>query len=490
MITFTHDQRNTVLYTAFVADVVILLQNREYSGQFNKIFTVVVSSIVYLILSTFHVTQIWVHGWKVAAIAFAFLAVSVLAILLRIYWYYKDILLIFIASFNACLSLVPGLWQMVIPKLKARLQAYIEQKRINAEQYNFLETVGLPTRFTIKELEKATENFQYQALIGEGASGAVFKGTLTDGSTIAVKRIKWQPSGETEFQTEITVITSLQHVNLVRLLGYCISPRGDRYLVYPFFENGSLDTWLFEGDHKRCQLTWVLRCDIAVDVAKALAYLHHECHNRILHLDIKPANILLDGNFRALLSDFGISKLIGRDENSVMTRARGTVGYLAPEMLVPHAISMKSDVYSYGMVLLELVGGRRNFMLVVDRESQQRQSSYFPQIVREKMMQGKLMEVVDESLARNEDIREEDVSILVRLALWCIQANPELRPSMTEVVEMLEGRMPVHVPPESSMLVFNFLDVEEQYSNSIRAQEAEFAQIPFHTLSVSIQSGG
>ncbi|KAJ4802449.1 Receptor protein kinase [Rhynchospora pubera] len=349
---------------------------------------------------------------------------------------------------------------------------------------------GLPTRFTIKELETATASFQFQALIGEGASGAVFKGALADGSTIAVKRIKWQPSGEEEFRTEITVIASLQHVNLVRLLGYCHSPRGDHYLIYPFFENGSLDAWLFKDDQKRSQLTWALRCDIAVDIAKALAYLHHDCHHRILHLDVKPANILLDRNFRALLSDFGISKLIGRDESSVMTRARGTAGYLAPEMLVPHAISTKSDVYSYGMVLFELVGGRKNFMLVVDGESRQRQSSYFPQIVREKMVQGKLMEVVDESLVRNEEIREEEVSVLVRLALWCIQGNPELRPSMTEVVEMLEGRMPVPVPPESSMFVFNFLDVEEQYSISIRAPEDEFAQIPAHTLSISIQSGG
>ncbi|KAJ4802451.1 Receptor protein kinase [Rhynchospora pubera] len=343
--------------------------------------------------------------------------------------------------------------------------------------------------FTIKDLEAATGNFQFQSLIGEGASGSVFKGTLADGTSIAVKRIKWQPSGEMEFRTEITVIASLQHVNLVRLLGYCLSKSGDHYLIYPFFENGSLDAWLFKDDKKRSQLSWVIRYNIAIDVAKALAYLHHECHHRILHLDIKPANILLDGNFRALLSDFGMSKLIGRDESTVMTRARGTVGYLAPEMLVPNAISTKSDVYSYGMVLLELLGGRRNFILAMERENQQRQSMYFPATVRDRMMQDKLMEVVDESLVKIEEIREEEVVALARVGLWCILENPMLRPNMTEVVEMLEGRKPVDVPPESSMYVMNLLESQPQSSTSTGAQEYDSALMSANNLSISIQSG-
>ncbi|KAJ4802448.1 Receptor protein kinase [Rhynchospora pubera] len=364
-------------------------------------------------------------------------------------------------------------------------QVYRDEEMLKYDQYNILEMAGLPTRFTVRDLETATQNFQTP--IGEGASGAVFKGTLADGSTIAVKRIKWQQSGETEFRTEITIIASLQHVNLVRLLGYCISTRRDRYLIYQFFENGSLDAWLFKDDRRRSQLKWLSRYQIATDVAKALSYLHHECHHRILHLDIKPANILLDRSFRAMVSDFGISKLIARDESSVITRARGTIGYLAPEMLVPNAISTKSDVYSYGMVLLELIGGRRNFLLVIDKENQQRQNSYFPKIVREKMMQGKVMEVVDQSLARIEEISEEEVSMLVRLALWCIQGNPELRPSMTEVVEMLEGRMPVHMPPESSMYVVNFLDGERQCSTQAREDDPDLMSA--NTLSISIQSG-
>ncbi|KAJ3691480.1 hypothetical protein LUZ61_020644 [Rhynchospora tenuis] len=487
LIVFAQDRQSTILFTTFVTVMVTIGFNIADSEQFNLIFTVVLSIVVYTLLSAFHVKQILDQSQKVTAIVLAFTAVSVLGILitLSVFWHEKEMLFILITSINACLSLFPWLWMMCALKLKACWQVFLDKEMLKDDQFNILEMAGLPTRFTVKDLETATQNFQTP--IGEGASGAVFKGTFADGSTIAVKRIKWQQSGETEFRTEITIIASLQHVNLVRLLGYCLSSRGDRYLIYQFFENGSLDAWLFKDDRRRSQLKWQSRYQIAIDVAKALSYLHHECHHRILHLDIKPANILLDETFRAMVSDFGISKLVARDESSVMTRARGTVGYLAPEMLVPNAISTKSDVYSYGMVLLELIGGRRNFLLVTDKENQQKQNSYFPKIVREKMMQGKVMEVVDQSLVRIEEISEEEVSVLVRLALWCIQENPELRPSMTEVVEKLEGRMPVHVPPESSMYVVNFLDGERQYSTQDREDDPTL--MSSNTLSVSIQSG-
>jgi Protein kinase domain len=353
--TFTQDWRSTILFTAFVAQVLLFFYNREDSENFNQIFTVVVSVIVYIILSTFHVKQIWDRKWKVTAVAAIFVFTMVIGTALRIYWYKKQMLFGLIASFNAFLSLVPWLWLMCAPKIKEWWRVYHEQEIIEEEEYNFHEMAGLPARFTIKELEIATSSFQ--APIGEGASGAVFKGKLEDGSTIAVKRIKWQPNGETEFRTEMTIIASRQHVNLVRLLGFCKSPRGDRYLIYPFLENGSLDAWLFTGDMKRSQLTWALRYHIAIDVAKALAYLHDECHNRILHLDIKPANILLDRDFRALLSDFGISKLIGKDESSVMTRARGTVNILWSFYLF---IINSSKLFSGNMVLsLSYLGNKR-----------------------------------------------------------------------------------------------------------------------------------
>jgi Protein kinase domain len=333
LINFTQNRRSTFLCTAFVAEVSLIFINREESEKnLRQIFTVFGSIIVYAVLSTYHVKQIWDRRWKIAAITSIFVFTLVLGIIIRIYWYKKEMLFAFIASMNTCLSLFPWLWLMCAQQIKAWWQAYFHQETIQDEQYNFLEMAGLPTRFTIKELETATRNFQ--SPIGEGASGSVFKGTMADGSIIAVKRIKWQASGETEFRTEMTIIATRQHVNLVRLLGFCLSPRGDRYLIYPFLENGSLDAWLFVDNKKRSHLTWVLRYHIAIDVAKALAYLHHDCHHQILHLDIKPANILLDGDFRALLSDFGISKLIGKDESSVMTKARGTVSTIDKHVTV------------------------------------------------------------------------------------------------------------------------------------------------------------
>ncbi|KAJ1689953.1 hypothetical protein LUZ63_014108 [Rhynchospora breviuscula] len=346
-----------------------------------------------------------------------------------------------------------------------------------------------------KDLQNATKNFQIK--IGEGGSGTIFKGTLTDGSIIAVKHIKGQKNGENEFKTEITIIASLQHINLVHLLGYCLTQNDERYLVYPFFENGSLDAWLFADGDKRKHLTWPVRYQIAVDVSKALAYLHHDCRHQILHLDIKPANILLTESFRALLSDFGISRSMERDKVNVITRARGTVGYMAPEMLVPRAISAKSDVYSYGMVLLELVGGRKNFQSTVEGGTRQRRNTYFPKIAIDKMKEGKLMEVVDRCLVNNGHVRENEVALLVYVAFWCIQENPDLRPNMNDVVDMLEGRKTVDLPPESPMFVVNFLDVESQCRTS-RSEDKETVRrscnrdgtlLSANTISISIELG-
>ncbi|KAJ1689950.1 hypothetical protein LUZ63_014105 [Rhynchospora breviuscula] len=330
-------------------------------------------------------------------------------------------------------------------------------------EYNFLDLTELPTRFTFKDLNQATRNFEIP--IGKGASSTVFKGTLRNGTVVAVKQINGQSNSEDQFNTEIAIIASVQHINLVRLLGYCLTPRGERYLIYPFFENGSLDTWLFAAEERRSRLTWALRYEIAVDVAKALAYLHLDCRHQIIHLDIKPANILLGRGFQALLSDFGISRAMSREDNIVMTRARGTVGYLPPEMLITTAMSTKSDVYSYGMVLLELVGGRRNLEIIVDAETQQRKNSYFPKIAGKRMLEGNLWEVVDQSL-QSEQIKENEIRILVSVAFNCIHDSPERRPSMADVVGMLKGDLPVHLPPESPVSVADFLDVESESSTT------------------------
>ncbi|KAJ4826922.1 hypothetical protein Tsubulata_025536 [Turnera subulata] len=335
-------------------------------------------------------------------------------------------------------------------------------------EYSFLRKVaGVPIKFQYKELEEATDNFRAQ--IGQGASASVFKGVIRDGTCVAVKRIEGEEHGEKEFRSEIAAIAGVQHVNLVRLLGYCIVPGGARFLVYDFIPNRSLDYWIF---HRRepanrgegC-LSWDLRYRVAIDVAKALAYLHHDCRSRILHLDVKPENILLDENYRAVVSDFGLAKLMGRDESRVITNIRGTRGYLAPEWLLENGISEKSDVYSYGMVLLEMTGGRRNVCLVTNgNDNSQRKWSYFPRIVNQKSRERKLMEVVDSRLIESGGVDERRLRTLVYVALWCIQERARLRPSMTRVVEMLEGRVDVEEPPDTQMMVVDLLSIDEDDS--------------------------
>jgi serine/threonine protein kinase len=182
-----------------------------------------------------------------------------------------------------------------------------------------------------------------------------------------------------------------------------------------------------------------------------------------LHLDIKPENILLDENYRAIVADFGLSKLMGRDESKVITNIRGTRGYLAPEWLLEHGISAKSDVYSYGMVVLEMIGGRRNVCLVQNgNDKSQRKWQYFPKIVNQKMREGKLMEVVDNRLTESGGIDEREVRRLVFVAFWCIQERAQLRPSMGQVVEMLEGHVPVEEPPDTQMIIVDLLAIDEE----------------------------
>ncbi|XP_068324351.1 probable receptor-like protein kinase At5g20050 [Pyrus communis] len=341
-------------------------------------------------------------------------------------------------------------------------------------EYSFLRKVaGVPTKFRYKELEDATDHFE--TLVGKGASASVYKGILSDGTQVAVKKLDVEERGEREFKSEVAAIASLQHINLVRLLGYCCVPAGPRFLVYDFIPNGSLDLWIFsqKGRSIRCGgcLPWDSRYRVAVDVAKALSYLHHDCRSRILHLDVKPENILLDENYRAIVADFGLSKLMGKDESRVMTTIRGTRGYLAPEWLLEHGISEKTDVYSYGMVLLEMIGGRRNVSFIEMGEANDkshRKREFFPKIVIEKMRDGKLMEVVDQRLIESGGMDEKEVKRLVHIALWCIQERARLRPTMSHVVEMLEGRTPVEEPPDTQMVVVDFSAMDEEAANGNR----------------------
>jgi len=233
-------------------------------------------------------------------------------------------------------------------------------------------------------------------------------------------------------------------------------------------------------------------------VAKALSYLHHDCRSCILHLDVKPENILLDENHRAILVDFGLSKLMGKVESRVVTTIKGTRGYLAPEWLLENGISEKSDVYSYGMVLLEMIGGRRNITLAENGKSTNSKSkfSYFPKIVSEKLEQGKIMEVLDERLVHEAATGgvavEMQVKRLACVALSCFQERPSLRPTMARVVEMLEGRGTVEAPRQTTMLILDLLDEGVDHHPGIPRVAAAMARSDTYSLrsyTMSILSG-
>ncbi|CAH9136981.1 unnamed protein product, partial [Cuscuta epithymum] len=218
---------------------------------------------------------------------------------------------------------------------------------------------GAPISFAYRDLQSRTSNFSH--LLGTGGFGSVFSGALGDGTLIAVKKLdKVLPHGEKEFITEVNTIGSMHHMNLVRLCGFC-SDGTKRLLVYEFMKNGSLDKWIFPSfTNKDRLLDWPTRFRVALGTAQGIAYFHEQCRNRIIHCDIKPENILLDENFCPKVSDFGLAKLMGREHSHVVTMIRGTRGYLAPEWISNRPITVKADVYSYGMLLLEIVGGRRN----------------------------------------------------------------------------------------------------------------------------------
>ncbi|XP_047939779.1 G-type lectin S-receptor-like serine/threonine-protein kinase SD2-5 [Salvia hispanica] len=318
-----------------------------------------------------------------------------------------------------------------------------ETPRESSEEDNFLEGLsGMPIRFSYKDLQTATRDFSVK--LGQGGFGSVYDGTLSDGTRVAVKQLEGIGQGKKEFRAEVSIIGSIHHLHLVRLRGFCVDG-SHRLLAYEYMANGSLDKWLFKKDKGEFMLDWNTRYNIAVGTAKGLAYLHEDCDVKIIHCDIKPENVLLDDHFMAKVSDFGLAKLMTREQSHVFTTMRGTRGYLAPEWITSYAISEKSDVYSYGMVLLELIGGRKNY-----DTSQSSEKLHFPSYAFKMMEEGRLKEIMDDKLKIHEE--DERAAIAIKVALWCIQDDMHLRPPMTKVVQMLEGLSPVPPPPTASQL--------------------------------------
>ncbi|KAM0886405.1 hypothetical protein ACQ4PT_029711 [Festuca glaucescens] len=340
---------------------------------------------------------------------------------------------------------------------------------------------GMPARFSYAEIASMTASFETK--IGSGGFGSVYKGELPGGEgLVAVKKLEAVGvQAKREFCTEIAVIGNIRHVNLVRLRGFC-AEGSRRLLVYEYMNRSSLDRSLFGGTGPA--LEWGERMEVALGAARGLAYLHTGCDQKIVHCDVKPENILLADGGQVKVSDFGLAKLMSPEHSAIFTTMRGTRGYLAPEWLSNAAISDRADVYSFGMVLLELVRGRKNrgeqeqAGAVVGDGSDDRSAfpspsgyssamtsstlsgggtgaggdEYFPMVALKLHEQGRYLDLVDPRVEGR--VSEAEAARVVRLALCCLHEDPAQRPSMAAVVRVLEGSAP---PPEPHVGGLGFL---------------------------------
>jgi serine/threonine protein kinase len=289
-----------------------------------------------------------------------------------------------------------------------------------------------PIRYSYSEIRKITKSFKEK--LGEGGYGTVFKGTLQSGRLVAIKMLGKSKANGQDFISEVATIGRIHHVNVVQLIGFCVEG-SKRALVYEFMPNGSLNKHIFLPEV--CTLlSYDQMYDIALGVARGIEYLHQGCDMQILHFDIKPHNILLDENFTPKVSDFGLAKLYPTNDSIVsLTAARGTLGYMAPELFYKNigGVSYKADVYSFGMLLMEMAGRRKNVNAFAEHSSQ----IYFPTWVYDQLQNGNDLEILEEATEEEKKIGKK----MIIVALWCIQMKPNDRPSMNKVVQMLEGEV-------------------------------------------------
>ncbi|GLJ32489.1 hypothetical protein SUGI_0653520 [Cryptomeria japonica] len=314
---------------------------------------------------------------------------------------------------------------------RRRVVAYFRrppQKQVNTETATELRG---PVDFDYKILRKATNNFGPENKIGEGGFGQVYKGTLKNGKIVAVKKLTLNQSARAiaEFESEVKLVSNVHHRNLVRLLG-CCKQGPERLLVYEYMSNTSLDRILF-GESEKI-LTWQERFNIILGTARGLAYLHEDFHVCIIHRDIKSSNILLDETLQAKIADFGLARLLPGSRSHLTTRTAGTLGYTAPEYAIHGQLTEKADTYSFGVVVLELITGRKSIDL-----KQPPEMEYLLEWVWKQYESGNILSVVDKRMEKEEVYNEEEILKVLKLALLCIQASVVDRPSMSQVVAML-----------------------------------------------------
>ncbi|CAI8594187.1 unnamed protein product [Vicia faba] len=329
-------------------------------------------------------------------------------------------------SLGCLCLLVLGFGFVLWRRHKHNQQAFFDVKdRHHEEVY-----LGNLKRFQLRELQIATHNFSNKNILGKGGFGIVYKGILSDGTLVAVKRLKDgnAKGGEIQFQTEVEMISLAVHRNLLKLYGFCMTS-SERLLVYPYMSNGSVASRL----KAKPVLDWGTRKQIALGAARGLLYLHEQCDPKIIHRDVKAANILLDDYCEAVVGDFGLAKLLDHKDSHVTTAVRGTVGHIAPEYLSTGQSSEKTDVFGFGILLLELITGLRALEFGKAANQKGAMLDWVKKIHQEK----KLDLLVDKDLKNNYD--KIELEEIVQVALLCTQYLPSHRPKMSEVVRMLEG---------------------------------------------------
>lgn len=337
--------------------------------------------------------------------------------------------------------------------LFAAYAGYARLLRIKEERYNIgqistsIDKASL--NFKYETLEKATDYFNPSKKIGQGGAGSVYKGSLQNGKTVAVKRLIFNTrQWVDDFFNEVNLISGIQHKNLVKLLG-CSIEGPESLLVYEYVPNRSLDQFIFDKNKVQI-LNWKQRFDIIVGTAEGLAYLHGGAKERIIHRDIKSSNVLLDENLTPKIADFGLARCFAADQTHLSTGIAGTLGYMAPEYLVRGQLTEKADVFSFGVLVLEIVCGRRNNAFIEDFGS-------LLQTVWKLYKTNKLAEVVDPCL--RDKFPEKEASDVLRIGLLCTQASAALRPSMEEVVQMLTIKdCEIPIPKQPPFLSANVLE--------------------------------
>ncbi|XP_057967659.1 cysteine-rich receptor-like protein kinase 10 isoform X2 [Malania oleifera] len=328
--------------------------------------------------------------------------------------------------------------------------------------------------FSFADIRASTENFSRENRLGEGGFGPVYKGKLLQGEEIAVKRLsRTSKQGLVEFKNEVTLTAKLQHVNLVRLLGFC-NEREEKMLIYEYMPNKSLDFYIFDSD-KRLLLDWKTRVHIIEGVTQGLLYLQEYSRLTIIHRDLKASNILLDGEMKPKISDFGMARIFEKDEDETNTgRIVGTFGYVPPECVNRGAYSMKSDVYSFGVLLLQIISGKKNVCIYGSGENLN-----LLEYAYELWKDGKSMEFMDPSL--DDASSPCKLARCMQVALLCVQKKPVDRPSMLEVYSMLKNETASIATPRRPAFSIK-TDKEEENISVLQREKISVNDVTFSEM--------